>query len=157
MIKFGISMPRANRHSPGRPDRKKRREGPLWRRGNIVRVRAYLDNCRFHRGRRQILNSNAYACTRTRIDDPYRIHSSASFPAISRTGENPSAAWEMDGRDAGSRGWSREANDLRIIKSALRAPSIHARRTFDRRLRSVGRLLTKHSCAKYRGFYEKLP
>jgi len=37
--------------------KKKRRAGPLWRRGNIVRARAYLDNCRFHRGRRQILNS----------------------------------------------------------------------------------------------------
>lgn len=43
MIKFGISMLRANRHSPGRPDgKKKEREEALYDAGGISCERALI-------------------------------------------------------------------------------------------------------------------
>jgi len=42
MIKFGISMLRANRHSPGRPDEKKKGEQALYDAGGISCERALI-------------------------------------------------------------------------------------------------------------------
>lgn len=131
----------------GREEKKKERR-PFMTPGNIVRARAYLDNCRFHRGigdecgggregeaRRQILNSDAYAYARARARAyrcSRRVRGAASLfrqlAGQAKIHRAPRAREEWTSArcriTGGGEDGHAKANDLRIIKErgALREP-----------------------------------